>query len=173
MQNTLEEVELSAASRVNVFSADHARALEELRKAQIELAQAWARSEAEDEAHDNQGGFSVNGASDRNVNAGANTAGKNKSGESEKGQNANTQNARLRSASVRSKGHLEEETENDIALARQRRLANDQYFARVNKGVLDVVGKLEVVSNKMRDVETESQEIWGSEQDSLEGSSLG
>jgi hypothetical protein len=49
MQNTLEEVELSASSWSHVFGPGHSRALEELRTAQITLAQAWAKSAAEDE----------------------------------------------------------------------------------------------------------------------------
>lgn len=49
MQATLEDVELSAGSGgTRVFGPDHDRALAELRAAQIALAQAWARSEADD-----------------------------------------------------------------------------------------------------------------------------
>jgi hypothetical protein len=48
MQATLEEVELSATNGAHVFGPDHGRALEGLRAAQIQLAQAWARSEADD-----------------------------------------------------------------------------------------------------------------------------
>lgn len=59
------------------------------------------------------------------------------------------------------KSQLEEETENDILLARKRRLVNDRYFERVSKGVIDVVAKLETVAGKMGGVEMESQEIWG------------
>ena len=58
------------------------------------------------------------------------------------------------------KSQLEEETENDIALARQRREANDKYFQRVNTGVVDVVRKLEEVAKAMKGVEMESKEIW-------------
>src|SRR5277367_4262992 len=47
MQSTLEEVELSAVNGTHVFGAEHNKALEELRTAQIALAQAWARSEAD------------------------------------------------------------------------------------------------------------------------------
>ncbi|KAK3314909.1 hypothetical protein B0H66DRAFT_325570 [Apodospora peruviana] len=48
MQATLEEVELSAGGGTRVFGPDHDRKLGELRMAQIALAQAWARSEADD-----------------------------------------------------------------------------------------------------------------------------
>ncbi|KAK3170941.1 hypothetical protein OEA41_003025 [Lepraria neglecta] len=58
MQATLAEVELSAFSSTHVFGSAHIAALEELREAQIALAQAWGRGEAgedeeleEDKAH--------------------------------------------------------------------------------------------------------------------------
>ncbi|KAI1187703.1 hypothetical protein F5B17DRAFT_398484, partial [Nemania serpens] len=50
MQATLEEAELSASGGTHVFGRDHDRKLAELRTAQIALAQAWARSEADDAA---------------------------------------------------------------------------------------------------------------------------
>jgi len=76
---------------------------------------------------------------------------------------------RGRSGTVGSgKSLLEEETEMDVALARKRREANDKYFQRVNKGVLDVVAKLEEVAKAMKGVEMESREIWG-DRDSVEG----
>ncbi|KAL8742075.1 MAG: hypothetical protein Q9190_005394 [Brigantiaea leucoxantha] len=49
MQATLADVELSAFNSAHVFGASHSAALDELREAQIQLAQAWGRSEAEDE----------------------------------------------------------------------------------------------------------------------------
>ena len=48
MQATLEDVELSATGGTRVFGPDHDRALADLRTAQIALAHAWARSEADD-----------------------------------------------------------------------------------------------------------------------------
>ncbi len=48
MQTTLAEVELSAANGSHIFGAGHAKALEELRAAQLELAKAWARSERDE-----------------------------------------------------------------------------------------------------------------------------
>jgi hypothetical protein len=48
MQATLAEVELSAARGTHFFGPEHAVALEELRAAQIALAQAWARGEADE-----------------------------------------------------------------------------------------------------------------------------
>jgi translation initiation factor RLI1 len=55
---------------------------------------------------------------------------------------------------------LEQETEVDILLARRRREANDQYFRRVNDGVIDVVSKLEDVAVAMRAIEQETNDIW-------------
>ncbi|MCJ1314640.1 hypothetical protein MMC25_008322 [Agyrium rufum] len=49
MQATLAEVERSASGRTLFFGPEHTAALEELRKAQISLAKAWARSEEADE----------------------------------------------------------------------------------------------------------------------------
>ncbi|KAL9121216.1 MAG: hypothetical protein Q9187_002225 [Circinaria calcarea] len=139
MQATLAEVELSAARGTHFFGPEHSAALEELRTAQISLAQAWARSEADEivdhpSEHDDDAGNSASPSG-------------NKDGED------------------RGKG-LEEETEGDILLGRKRREANDKYFKRVNVGVLDVVGRLEEVAVAMEKVERESREIW-SESESI------
>jgi Disordered region of unknown function (DUF5315) len=155
MQNTLAEVELSAMNSSHVFGATHARALEDLRTSQLALAQAWAKSEA-DEMGDakNDLNFASKGAE---VSIGPSLAGP-KSQQSKKGELAKE-----------SRRDLEEETEHDILLARKRREANDRYFHQVNNGVLDVVGKLEEVAAAMRRVERESREIW-SDSDSGGGS---
>ena len=49
MQATLAEVELSAFSGTHVFGSAHSAALDELRDAQIALAKAWGRGEADEE----------------------------------------------------------------------------------------------------------------------------
>ncbi|KAK0514336.1 hypothetical protein JMJ35_002953 [Cladonia borealis] len=49
MQATLAEVELSASNSRHVFGSAHNEALGELREAQIALAKAWSRGEADDE----------------------------------------------------------------------------------------------------------------------------
>ena len=49
MQLTLEEVELSALGSTHVFGNAHNAALEELRDAQIGLARAWGRGEADED----------------------------------------------------------------------------------------------------------------------------
>lgn len=175
MQNTLEEVELNAASGANVFSSDHARALEDLRKAQIGLAQAWARTEAEDEAsadidllsgQDRRSGRSAAEAGGRRGAVHGHQKEESKASTTGTGSTDAT-GPKANPSSGRDHSQLEEETENDIRLARQRREANDRYFERVSKGVAVVVNQLETVAGKMRDVETASQDIWGSEQDSL------
>lgn len=146
MQATLAEVELSAVSGTHVFGAEHSKALEDLRTAQIALAQAWARSEADD-VIENPDKVDVNSVKDTGV-LGHDVGQEPGSAEPE----GSTQ---------------EEETEGDILLARKRREANDRYFKKVNGGVLDVVGKLEEVAAAMGKVEKESREIWN-ESDSLD-----
>ncbi|TPR01801.1 cwf18 pre-mRNA splicing factor family protein [Aspergillus niger] len=138
MQSALSEVELSAATGEHVFGEKHSEALEDLRTKQLKLAQAWARSEAGDESN-----ASLRPAS-------RSTAGPGDSANPEDGSSRN----------------LDEETEKDILLARERREANDRYFDRVNNGVLDVVAKLEEVAQAMRAVERESKDIW-SDTDSM------
>lgn len=156
MQNTLEEVELSAIKGpgMTVFGSEHSRALDELRRAQIELAKAWARSEdngATSEQH-------------RKV--------------SDVGSLVPPNNlTRPRGGSNLGKGDklfdrikLEEETEKDIELSRKRREENDRYFEKVNQGVQEVVVRLEEVAKAMRSVENESNEIWGRSEGSVEQS---
>lgn len=144
MQATLAEVELSAARGTQFFGPEHSAALEELRGSQIALAQAWARSEA-----------------DEIVDHPAETG----NGEVKEGKSAGEDKRD-------SKGPgREEETEGDILLARKRREANDKYFWRVHQGVLDVVGKLEEVAGAMGKVEKESREIW-SESESMDTTSV-
>lgn len=150
MQNTLEEVELSAIKGpgMTVFGSDHARALDELRKAQIELAKAWARSEAEEHEPSQQHKKAQDiGASDLVPPTGRSRA----------TSNANTGKGDKLSDRLK----LEEETEKDIELSRKRREENDRYFEKVNKGVQEVVIRLEEVAKAMKEVESESKEIWG------------
>ena len=144
MQATLAEVELSAARGTQFFGPEHSSALEELRASQIALAQAWARSEA-DEIVDQPGENDDDGAT------GGTSSGEDKRDGTGPGR--------------------EDETEGDILLARKRREANDKYFWRVHQGVLDVVGKLEEVAAAMGKVEKESREIW-SESESMDTTSV-
>jgi hypothetical protein len=167
MQSTLEEVELSAANGTHVFGPEHSKALEQLRAAQIELAQAWARSEADDAAENADkeskglGSKVTGGMLGSEGRSALDTLGT----DAAKGSTVASGSARPGSSGVaapeRMGSKLEEETEADILLARRRREANDKYFQRVNGGVLGVVAKLEEVAVAMRAVERESRDIWG------------
>lgn len=183
MQNTLAEVELSADSGSHVFGSNHGQALEDLRTAQLGLAQAWARTEAAEEAHEEQErDHGVGGDGSGEVNsAGAKAAGGGGgilSGDDHEGGGFEKDGTKgglrplpeIVAGQDPGKGSLEEETEKDIRSARRRREANDRYFERVNTGVLEVVAKLEDVALAMRAVEKESRDIW-SESDSLEAAS--
>lgn len=142
MQSALSEVELSAVTGEHVFGEKHSQALEDLRIKQLKLAQAWARSEADDEVVDAK---VANEQNDSRPKKGSQSAGDAEDREE-------TENVSYKT--------LDEETEKDILLARERREANDRYFIRVNNGVLDVVAKLEEVAQAMRAVQKESRDIW-------------
>ncbi|RDW60831.1 hypothetical protein BP6252_12214 [Coleophoma cylindrospora] len=156
MQSTLEEVELSAVNGTHVFGPEHSRALESLREAQIGLAQAWARSEADDAVENKE---PLDGEEIKRTETVASGTGTGRPGSSGVGAERREMASGTR---------LEEETEADILLARRRREANDKYFSRVNTGVLDVVAKLQEVAIAMRAVEQESRDIWG-ENESVTG----
>lgn len=163
MQGTLDEVELSATNGTHVFGPDHGKALEGLRAAQIHLAQAWARSEADDAVEssaDKEGkaiGSKIGAAAFGSEGRGALDTLDTDGG---MGSTAPSGGSGIVTAE-RMGSKMAEETEADILLGRKRREANDRYFQRVNDGVLDVVEKLELVASAMRIVEQESREIWG------------
>ncbi|KAI9738516.1 MAG: hypothetical protein M1818_005413 [Claussenomyces sp. TS43310] len=155
MQSTLEDVELSAINGTHVFSIEHSKALERLRTAQIALAQAWARSEAdeavemadkESKALRSNGMMGSEGWSAVDGTDGTKSSVGGKPGSS--------------SGAEKMGSNLEEETEADILHARKRREANDRYFHKVNAEVLDVVAQLEEVAGAMKAVERESRDIW-------------
>jgi len=150
MQNTLEEVELSAIKGpgMSVFGSDHSHALDELRRAQIELAKAWARSEAEENEASGVQQKKTQDLTATDLASPALSNNRDKTG-APKGDK------------MFDRIKLEEETEKDIALSRRRREENDRYFEKVNKGVQEVVVRLEEVAKAMRGVENESKEIWG------------
>ncbi|KAJ5370249.1 uncharacterized protein N7496_006341 [Penicillium cataractarum] len=151
MQSALSEVELSAVTSEHVFGEKHAEALEDLRMKQLKLAQAWARSEADDE---------IVGSSPNTADGDNSAASTKRRGSGEGNTTETTNNTQAPGRDRVSYRTLDEETEKDIILARRRREANDRYFDRVNQGVLDVVAKLEEVSQAMRTVERESKDIW-------------
>jgi len=148
MQNTLAEVELSAANESYIFGAGHATALEELRTAQLALAKAWARSE-----QDEVGSYVAREDTGDDVTVPRNAP---KQGQPQQASSA----AKKGSEKEERKKTLEEETEHDILLAKTRREANDRYFEQVNNSVLDAVAKLDQVAAAMRKVEKESRDIW-------------
>ncbi|KIV77698.1 hypothetical protein PV11_09481 [Exophiala sideris] len=159
MQKTLADVEVSAMNTSHVFGASHAKALEDLRTAQLSLAQTWAKSEA-DELHEPEPNITPDSATIGHIDQGASPV-KGKGSDGKPSAFTNNKN-------------LEEETERDIQLARKRREANDRYFEQVNRGVLDVVSKLDEVAGAMRRVERESREIWDeSTEDDLSASETG
>lgn len=192
MQVTLEEAELSASGGTHVFGPDHDRKLAELRAAQIALAQAWGRSEADDtaggsvatetEVRNLKGALGEVGGMAAAVAAGAahgsliqpGTVKGTTEGTDMGKSTAGTGSAHPGAAGLDGEtlgAKLEEETERDILLARNRREANDRYFSKVDQGVRDVVAKLEDVARAMRAVEQETRGVWGDDStpDSAEG----
>ncbi|KAI2631749.1 hypothetical protein GGS21DRAFT_522924 [Xylaria nigripes] len=158
MQATLEEAELSASGGTRVFGPDHDRKLAELRVAQIALAQAWGRSAADDAV---TGGSIPPETEVRNLRGTLGDIGDASKSTVGTGS-AHPGNSSLDGDKLCAK--LEEETERDILLARNRREANDRYFSKVDQGVRDVVAKLEEVAIAMRAVEQETRGIWGGEE---------
>ena len=178
MQKTLADVELSAMNTSHVFGTDHLRALEELRTAQLSLAQTWAKTEADELLeHDfdnvSRKGSTIGAALEGKAPALTSTPSSarpmpTKASTPVTGSSPSTakhgKDSRKPSAFTNNK-NLEEETERDIQLARKRREANDRYFSQVNRGVLEVVSKLDEVAGAMRRVERESREIWDESSD--------
>jgi hypothetical protein len=174
MQKTLADVEISALNTSHVFGSSHLRALEDLRTAQLGLAQTWAKTEAEEgteHGFDNQSRNVGDGAIDGQkfmptltpnvtLSPGPQRGPATKGPSPATGSPNTSKDTKSASAAFTTNKNLEEETERDIQLARQRREANDRYFSQVNKGVLEVVSKLDEVAGAMRRVERESREIW-------------
>lgn len=195
MQSTLNEVELTAQSSTHVFGEGHARALDDLRDAQIALARAWGRgNEGKDEASREEGvGVGMDrfkGAQDlaearRKDTAGVGAAGvgmgfgmgvgmgrKRADTEASASTVLSDESALSDSTSVAGSGRsaLEDETAQDIRLASERRAANESYFRRVDEGVREVVERLEKVAEAMRGVEGEGRSLWGDSSSSRSGS---
>jgi hypothetical protein len=167
MQKTLADVELSAMNTSHVFGSSHLHALEELRHAQLSLAQTWAKTEADELLeHDfdntSRNEASVGPAFDNKMSASAATpnASRGKGTPAAGSSPATAKDGKENTSAFTNNKDLEEETERAIQLARKRREANDRYFSQVNRGVLEVVSKLDEVAGAMRRVERESREIW-------------
>lgn len=159
MQSTLADVELTAQSSTHVFGASHAAALDELRRAQVELARAWGRGSDDAAQTEDVKGPDLNTA--RFQGADDLASERTGRGRSETATSVSTTLSDDSTASRPSgKSQLEEETAQDIRLASERRAANEAYFKKVDRGVKDVVKKLEVVAEAMRGVEGESRSLW-------------
>ena len=141
MQSTLDEVEAKAERGPHIFGAAHSDALSALQGAHVALAQSWAKSEQEEVAQ----------------------------GPRDTSESDTTRPRAETTDSV--KNALEEETENDILLARRRREANDRYFQRVNDSVRDAISKLDGVAKAMKEVERESKDLW-EDGDSIDTTSI-
>jgi septum formation topological specificity factor MinE len=167
MQATLEEVELSATGGTRVFGPDHDRKLAELRQAQIALAQAWARSEADEAIETTPSSGDGHARTSKVTATGSRDGPSGDAGPGTKADPAGGASTRLGSSGSDHLGaKMDQDPELDIILARKRREANDRYFHRVNQGVLQVVEKLEAVAVAMKAVELESQDTW-QEDDSI------
>lgn len=181
MQNTLNEVEITAQSSTHVFGEDHARALDRLRQAQVELARAWGRGSEENGsnastfsqmASENEVGKSqINRfqgadktAADRIATSRQRSGTESSVASTALSGESDQSTTGTRNAKEKGSASLEDETAQDIKLAGERRAANEAYFRKVDQGVRDVVAKLELVAQAMRSVESESRSLWsGSE----------
>lgn len=164
MQSTLNEVELTAQSSTHVFGESHAKALDDLRQAQIALAKAWGRG------NENQATNGDDIVAELNVNKfkGAEDmaldrerTGRKRTDTEASASTVLSDESQFSESSVRSgRSQLEDETAQDIKLAGERRAANEAYFKKVDQGVKEVVEKLEKVAEAMRGVESESRSLW-------------
>lgn len=175
MQSTLNEVELTAQGSTHVFGEGHARALDDLRDAQVALARAWGRGN-EDKATASQDeptdlnidrfkGAHELATERRQINAGRRRA----DTEASASTVLSDESVLSDSSAKSGRSHLEDETAQDIRLASERRAANEAYFKKVDQGVREVVERLEKVAEAMRGVEGESRSLW-SESTSSSGS---
>lgn len=165
MQSTLNEVELTAQSSTHVFGESHAKALDDLRDAQIALARAWGRGN-EDKAtasQDEPTDLTIDrfkGAHDLATER-RQTAGRRRADTEASMSTVLSDESGISESSARSgRSHLEDETAQDIRLASERRAANEAYFKKVDQGVKEVVERLERVAEAMRGVEGESRNLW-------------
>jgi hypothetical protein len=157
LQSTLSDVELSAASSAHVFNINHAKALEELRAAQVELARAWGQTDTEDVS-------TLPSASELKTNK--EQAAKKDEDKQHHGNHHKDQEKQAE----QNERKLSTATTLDLTSAARRREASDKYFAAVKEGVADVVRKLDGVADAMREVEMQSRDIWGD--DAKESSEL-
>lgn len=167
MQSTLNEVELTAQSSTHVFGESHAKALDDLRQAQVALARAWGRGSEDKATPTTEAIGEMTVGRLRNTEDAASEAQNLNRRRAETEGSVSTvlsDESQLSESSIRSgRTELEDETAQDIKLASERRAVNEAYFKRVDAGVKEVVEKLEKVAEAMRDVEGESRSLWSSD----------
>jgi len=156
MQQKLSEVELSTNTPI-FFNTSQAVALEELRIAQIGLAQAWMVG-----GDDVSAGISPDTPAAMAAKSGLDGG---KDGVSGIGGGMGKGGIGMDAG----KAGLGKESVADALLAKKRRAANDAHFERVEVGVKEVAGKLEAVAMAMGMVERESRQVWESESESGSG----
>lgn len=171
----LANLEGLSEDETSVFGAAHAKALEDLRTAQVQLAQAWMRSECEDvldgehaelakRSFGRDGAMDVAVGVDHDMGGGHTGTGADQSVPASGLGIGSALAANLGVAtSINTNSVQGDGMENDILLARKRREFNDAHFHRVSLSVADVIQKLENVAGAMGVVEAETKEIWGSE----------
>ncbi|TIA25052.1 hypothetical protein D6C81_02096 [Aureobasidium pullulans] len=150
LQSTLSDIELSAGSSAHVFGEGHAKALEELRQAQVELARAWGQTDAAD--------TDITETKDKRNSKESKKEKDNTDGKSNPPQNKHDKNEKEMSEQAQRKLST---TTLDLTSAAKRRETSDKYFAAVKSGVAEVVRKLDGVADAMREVEMQSRDIWG------------
>ncbi|PNS20029.1 hypothetical protein CAC42_1476 [Sphaceloma murrayae] len=172
LQRTLNEVETAApgtglggigglTAGSTVFGTGHGKALEELRAAQIRLAEAWGPTYGHGEEKEESDG------KDHLQDRGAKTETRKVSGRSgQSGGSHGSAGSLNGSQEGMEQAPRHRDGEADLKTAAERREKNEQYFQKVKAGVEDVVAKLNEVSKAMRRVESEGREIW--EESSLE-----
>ena len=169
LQSTLSDIELSASGAGHVFGGGHATALEDLRKAQVELARAWGPKVGSGEEDDGASVRPATGESGTTSLGTTATMATTLSSTEKSGSRVGTAGGKsnvsggTKGAAVPAaeKTRDAKERDADLDAAEQRRKESDAYFRRVKEGVEEVVKKLEGVSAAMRNVEMESREIWG------------
>ncbi|KAG9572500.1 hypothetical protein KCU77_g16150, partial [Aureobasidium melanogenum] len=152
LQSTLSDIELSAGSSAHVFGTGHAKALEELRAAQVELARAWGQTDSEDTSTLPSKETKSPDTAQRNNSKDTTT---------KETQDRHQSNKEQEKQAEQNERKLSTATTLDLTSAARRREASDKYFAAVKEGVAEVVRKLDGVADAMREVEMQSRDIWG------------
>lgn len=179
MQSTLNEVELTAQSSTHVFGESHAKALDELRNAQVALAKAWGRGNENNDVaaamQDDMDDLNVSrfkSADDMAAERERQHNTRPRADTQASGSTVLSDESGVSQDSARSgRSQLEDETAMDIKLAGERRAANEAYFKKVDQGVKEVVERLEKVAEAMRGVEGESRSLWSQSDTTGSGSS--